>query len=118
FICDANRDATSSISVDFPTPGSPPRRISAPATTPPPRTRSNSAMPVGVRGASAPTIASNATGIESHVGRAFYVVGVERSSTKEFHSWHVGHRPIHFVDMYTHCWQAYCVLAFVVLTDI
>src|SRR3954466_10111314 len=39
--------ATSSSSVDLPTPGSPASRITAPGTRPPPRTRSSSPTPVG-----------------------------------------------------------------------
>ena len=39
-------------SVDLPMPGSPPTRTAEPGTRPPPSTRSNSAMPVGSRGAS------------------------------------------------------------------
>ena len=39
-------------SVDLPMPGSPPMRITEPRTKPPPVTRSNSARPDGVRGAS------------------------------------------------------------------
>src|SRR5699024_8901287 len=39
--------ATSSRSVDLPTPGSPARRTTAPGTIPPPSTRSNSPTPVG-----------------------------------------------------------------------
>ncbi len=39
-------------SVDLPIPGSPPSRITEPRTKPPPVTRSNSAMPDAVRGAS------------------------------------------------------------------
>ena len=38
--------ATSSSSVDLPTPGSPARRITAPGTMPPPSTRSSSPTPV------------------------------------------------------------------------
>ena len=39
-------------SVDFPTPGSPPTSTSEAGTSPPPRTRSNSGTPVGIRAAS------------------------------------------------------------------
>ena len=38
--------------VDLPMPGSPPSRMTEPCTKPPPVTRSSSAMPEGVRGAS------------------------------------------------------------------
>ena len=49
----ASRAATWRRSVDFPIPGSPPRRTTEPGTRPPPRTRSTSASPVRRRGASA-----------------------------------------------------------------
>src|SRR5690348_3379426 len=112
------RDATSSINVDLPTPGSPPSRMSAPATTPPPSTRSNSAIPVGVRGTSAPAISSKAIGAESHErGRSSpLLVVAARSSTSELQALHDGQRPIHFGEIYPHCWQAYWVLAFKVST--
>ena len=44
------RAASCSARVDLPIPGSPPSRISEPATTPPPSTRSSSSMPVGGAG--------------------------------------------------------------------
>ncbi|SHW28193.1 Uncharacterised protein [Mycobacteroides abscessus subsp. abscessus] len=42
----AQRCATSSSSVDLPTPGSPASSVTEPGTTPPPSTRSNSLIPV------------------------------------------------------------------------
>ena len=44
----ANRAATSSSSVDFPTPGSPASSTTAPGTRPPPSTRSSSSTPVRI----------------------------------------------------------------------
>src|SRR6476620_6738506 len=49
---DASAAAAWSSRVDLPMPGSPPTRTAEPGTRPPPSTRSNSAMPVGSRGAS------------------------------------------------------------------
>src|SRR5262249_14551210 len=106
----ARCEATSSISVDLPTPGSPPSRVSAPATTPPPRTRSNSVIPLETRGASILAISVNRTGAESHEGGTSIAAAVTRSSTNVFHCWHDGHRPIHFGEAAPHCWQTYCVL--------
>ncbi len=42
--------------VDFPMPGSPPTRSAEPGTSPPPVTRSNSAMPVGRRSGGASSL--------------------------------------------------------------
>src|SRR5690625_7607390 len=44
---EAHRCATSSSSVDLPTPGSPASSVTEPGTTPPPSTRSSSVTPVG-----------------------------------------------------------------------
>src|SRR5262249_17596805 len=101
-------------SVDFPTPGSPPSNTSAPATTPPPKTRSNSATPVEIRGVSvADDICSNKTGVESQDGGAAAAGAVIFSSTNVFHSWQVGQRPIHLGEVWPHCWQAYWVFDFI-----
>src|SRR5262245_52512330 len=100
------------MSVDLPTPGSPPSRTSAPGTTPPPRTRSNSSMPVGMRATSVPEISWKGTGTESHEPGPSPVATVIRSSTRAFHCWQDGHRPIHFGEVWPHCWQTYCVLGF------
>ncbi len=45
-------DKACSNKVDLPIPGSPPMRITAPRTSPPPSTRSSSSMPLGSRGTS------------------------------------------------------------------
>src|SRR5262249_48015305 len=93
----ARCDATSNMRVDLPTPGSPPSRTSAPATTPPPSTRSNSLIPVEILGDSTPVISGKRIGDEfQEAGLA--MVDVIRSSTKVFHCWQAGHRPIHFGD--------------------
>src|SRR5580765_3260091 len=98
--------ATSSINVDFPTPGSPPSNIKAPGTTPPPSTRSNSAMPVGMRRVSMLVISSKGTGLESQ-DRGTSSEADIRSSTNVFHSWQDGQRPIHLGELWPHFWQLY-----------
>src|SRR6478609_7912496 len=55
---DASAAAAWSSRVDLPMPGSPPTRTAEPGTRPPPSTRSNSAMPVGSRGASRVSVPS------------------------------------------------------------
>ena len=55
---DARAAAAWSSSVDLPMPGSPPTSTAEPGTRPPPSTRSNSAMPVGSRGASRVSVPS------------------------------------------------------------
>src|SRR5213083_1852647 len=107
----ARREATSSMSVDLPTPGSPPSRTSAPATTPPPKTRSNSPTPVETRGVSTPVMSLNGIGEDPHEA-GLSTTAVIRSSTNVFHCWQEGHRPIHFGAVWPHCWQTYCVLGF------
>jgi hypothetical protein len=42
------RNAICNINVDFPMPGSPPTNINEPATNPPPKTLSNSMLPVAI----------------------------------------------------------------------
>ena len=49
-------------SVDFPIPGSPPMRTSEPCIIPPPRTLSNSAIPVNRRSSSLRVISDNFNG--------------------------------------------------------
>src|SRR6266704_1486559 len=82
------------MSVDLPTPGSPPSRTSAPATTPPPKTRSNSPTPVETRGVSTPVMSLNGIGEDTH-DAGLSTTAVIRSSTNVFH-----------------CWQTYCVFGF------
>ena len=57
-------------SVDLPTPGSPPSRTRDPGTSPPPRTRSSSAIPTGMRSAGgAPTSESGTATPPTAAGR-------------------------------------------------
>ncbi|MNT08702.1 hypothetical protein D3C72_1434520 [compost metagenome] len=66
--CDMFASACSS-SVDLPMPGSPPISTTAPATRPPPSTRSNSSRPVGWRGVSRASISDRLrTGLEDASG--------------------------------------------------
>ena len=53
--------ASWSASVDFPTPGSPPRSTTEPGTSPPPSTRSSSATPVATRGAAVASTSRSGT---------------------------------------------------------
>ena len=50
--------------MDLPTPGSPPSRVTEPATSPPPRTRSSSPIPVGTGTAEAELIDRSGNGVE------------------------------------------------------
>ena len=56
-------------SVDLPIPGSPPTRTSEPGTSPPPRTRSSSPIPIGRRGDSAATSARGVARRRGQPGR-------------------------------------------------
>ena len=90
--------ATSSSSVDFPTPGSPASSTTAPGTRPPPSTRSSSDTPVGrARAVSSATSAMRRAGVAGapaatrlRAGRAGAV------STSVPHVWHDGQRPTHW----------------------
>ena len=91
--------------VDFPIPGSPPTNTRDPGTMPPPRTRSNSAMPELIRSVSEVSISSNVTGFavpEPNFPALFPADFTTGSSTKLFQALHPGHCPIHFVDSYPH----------------
>ena len=82
-IC-ASLRAASSMSVDFPMPGSPPISTSEPRTRPPPSTRSSSPMPVSVRSLRSMTTSLSVTGRvpgASAPRRALGVAGAARSST-------------------------------------
>jgi hypothetical protein len=68
---------------------------------------------VETRGVSTPVISVNGIGEESQQAGAPAAAGVTFSSTKVFHSWHAGQRPIHFGELYPHCWQVYWVLVFI-----
>src|SRR5579859_4027681 len=114
--------ATASASVDLPTPGSPPTRMSDPGTTPPPSTRSTSVSPVRRRTASSRTTSAIGTasagpgppawpaaavsaGSRRGPGRRPAAGAARRSSTRLFHAEHPGQRPSHLLDSYPHSWQ-------------
>ena len=77
-------------------PGSPPMRTSEPGTTPPPRTRSNSLIPVRTLDTCEVSISSKGTGslLPAPSPRAAIAVPVS-SGKREFQLWHSGHRPSH-----------------------
>ncbi len=107
----AAREATSSSSVDLPTPGSPDSSTAAPGTMPPPRTRSNSPMPVFHRCTAVPVawVIGRATRAPATATGA--VPGSSRlrpwwSSTVP-HAWHSPQRPTHLMLVHPHSEQRY-----------
>ena len=105
----AIRATVCSSSVDLPMPGSPPNKITAPSTSPPPSTRSSSPMPVGSRGTSAAvTLESSCTCVVSAAHdwkRAFFGSGAAMPSCKVFHSPQCGHLPCHLGTVPPHSVQ-------------
>src|SRR3546814_5633635 len=94
-------------------PGSPPISTTAPLTSPPPSTRSNSDRPVGWRGISrASTSARLRTGASpaNEANRSAPGLG-SPDSRKEFHSPHWAHLPSHFGYEAPHSPHTYTVLA-------
>src|SRR4051812_2104131 len=104
----AARDATSSSRVDLPTPGSPLSRIAAPGTTPPPSTRSNSAMPLGqcVRDSVPRSVIGRAARPSGTTPARTAATGTPRSTTVP-HAWHSAQRPTHLTLVQPHSLQAY-----------
>src|SRR5215217_9375783 len=86
-------------------PGSPPIKTSVPGTMPPPRTRSNSVTPEGMRTSSCDSISVNAMAEMSRCEKPVRRAGCAFSSTSEFHSPHSGHLPNHFPDLCPQFWQ-------------
>ena len=98
-------------SVDFPIPGSPPRRITEPCISPPPSTLSNSAIPVFILSPSFAAIVS----MVFRTNFDFEIVGLRLevsiiSSVKEFQLSHSGHFPSHLSDSYPQFEQMYFIL--------
>ena len=92
-------------------PGSPPISVADPVTRPPPSARSNSAMPVAMRGgsaisASSPTSATRCPPARRSWRREKGVTFVA-SSASVFHSAQSTHWPCHFVVLLPHAWQTY-----------
>ena len=97
-------------SVDLPIPGSPLTRTRLAGTRPPPRTRSSSATPVGIRSASpASTSTRRSSGRAAAAGPTFDT-GATHSSSRVPQLPHAGQRPSHFPVVYPHseqaCWMA------------
>jgi hypothetical protein len=103
----------------LPIPGSPPMRVNAPGTMPPPRTRSNSPRDVEIRGASSVATSTSAIGSVSPDrtspatggARRAPSVGVAKGaaaftdSTSVFHAPQSGQRPCHLGASWAHSWQ-------------
>ena len=81
--------------VDLPTPGGPKTSVTAPATKPPPITRSTSSIPVAMGSASPPTIWQRGTA-SGPPAAAFVAEAVAVAvAVNVFHSAQFGHRPAH-----------------------
>ena len=109
--------------VDFPIPGSPDRSTTEPETIPPPKTRSNSPMPVFIRSFSEKLIsrirrARGDSVIAPSSLRGFFdfaAAGAGDSSVcseKLFHSPHCGHLPYHFALIYPQFSHKYSVFIY------
>ena len=90
----AKRWATSSSSVDLPTPGSPASRTTEPGTSPPPSTRSSSATPVGRARAIVGIEFADRTGGPGDRAGATARRGAAPTSATVPQAWHSGQRPI------------------------
>src|SRR5690606_10148675 len=103
--------------VDFPMPGSPPIRMTAPVTSPPPSTRSNSAMPVGWRGISRASISARLRmGLAPASGaNRWFWAGAATVSVRVFHSPQCGHLPSHLGQLPPHSLHTKVVLALAIL---
>ena len=107
----SDRDASAcSSSVDLPMPGSPPISTTAPATRPPPSTRSNSSRPVGWRGVSRASISDRLrTGLLLASGAYRWAAadGADDStvSSSVFQALQCGHLPCHFAVVPPHSAQ-------------
>ncbi len=95
--------ATCSRSVDLPMPGSPPTRPTDPVVSPPPRTRSSSAMPVDSRIAplsGEPSSTAAPGRLARAPGARDWTAATCAPATRVsvFHSLQWGHWPCHFAD--------------------
>ena len=78
-------------------PGSPPSRITEPATNPPPRTRSSSPIPLTARD-SVSCVISVTVRLAALPAGALRAAGsdkAEAASSSVFHAWQAGHCPCH-----------------------
>src|SRR5687768_9913135 len=90
----------------LPIPGSPPSRTSEPRTMPPPRTRSNSPIPVGIRCSASAGTSFRATAARGARETPPALGGATtRSSTSVFQLEQDGHRPIHLGAWKPQLWQ-------------
>src|SRR5262245_30977154 len=98
-------------------PGSPPRSTNDPGTMPPPRTRSNSSMPVEIRACCSISISEYKRAVLAPPPAAAYrcpadapETSMGRSSTNEFQAPQSLHCPDHLADCAPHSWQTKTVL--------
>jgi hypothetical protein len=98
----AHRCAVSSNNVDLPTPGSPASSTTAPGTSPPPSTRSNSLTPVD--NARADSMSTSPIGRAADVGApaTMRVTDPLPRSSMLPQAWHSGQRPSHFATSLPH----------------
>src|SRR5699024_2515156 len=106
----AHLAAASSSSVDLPTPGSPASRSTPPGTTPPPSTRSNSAMPDAERSVDSAFTSVIGRAPTAGVAGAVRAVWVIPASSTVPHAWHWPQRPTHFPVVQPHSLQRKTVL--------
>ena len=99
--------ATCSSRVDLPMPGSPPIRRAEPGTSPPPITRSNSAMPVGRRsaGALSPSRGWRSILRPRPADRPLGALSAAASSTMVFHAPQASQRPLQRGWLAPQVWQ-------------
>src|SRR5262249_44823661 len=90
-------------------PGSPPIRMAEPGTSPPPTTRSNSAMPVARRASSAGLPLRAGSSMQRPLPPLSPLGGasVAASSTIAFQAPQASQRPDHFGAAAPHSWQTY-----------
>src|SRR5438128_547678 len=96
------------MSVDLPTPGSPPTRSAEPGTNPPPQTRSNSAIWVARLGGASSSVlrSSSAKGLPRIALRAPAPAGAgAASSTMVFQPPQASHLPDHLAWTAPQLWQ-------------
>ena len=103
----AKDDALCKSSVDFPIPGSPPSKIAERFVAPPPRTLSNSSIPVENLTLFSVFTDSRETGFFFSTCSVPRPAGVTAFlsmmiSSRVFHSLHSGHLPSHFGCEYPH----------------
>ncbi len=103
-------------SVDLPMPGSPPSSSTEPGTKPPPVTRSNSPMPVAMRGAGCARAAEIREGEDAAFARRARACAAmpapEVSSTIEFQAPQASQRPCQRGATAPQFWQTKVVLTF------